>query len=124
VSRYFPESPQIFLILATKILFNLFPVFWIKKNLLKSENAVSHMVSEEEMNAVIRKYGITKRESEIIELLLIGKSNKEIAGQLCIAHHTVKNHIYRLYQKLDVNKRYQLLNFFLQTKKNNNPRYL
>ena len=77
------------------------------------------------MNAVKRKYGITQRESEITKLLLQGKSNKEIADQLCIAHHTVKNHIYRLYQKLKLSKRYQLVNFFLQQKNsgnNNNPK--
>jgi DNA-binding CsgD family transcriptional regulator len=111
--------------LATKVLFNLFPVFWIKAFLLKSENAVSLAVNQAEMDVVKRKYGITQRESEITRLLLQGKSNKEIADQLCIAHHTVKNHIYRLYQKLDVNKRYQLVNFFLQQKNSlndNNPK--
>jgi DNA-binding CsgD family transcriptional regulator len=116
ISGYFPVSPQIFIILATKVLFNLFPVFWIKAFLLKSENAVSLTVNQVEMDEVKRKYGITQRESEITKLLLQGKSNKEIADQLCIAHHTVKNHIYRLYQKLDVNKRYQLVHFFLQQK--------
>ena len=116
ISGYFPTSPQIFIILATKILFNLFPVFWIKAFLLKSESAASLAVDEANMDAVKRKYGITQRESEITKLLLQGKSNKEIADQLCIAHHTVKNHVYRLYQKLKVNKRYQLVNFFLHQK--------
>lgn len=116
ISGYFPVSPQIFIILATKILFNLFPVFWIKAFLLKSESAATLAVDEANMDAVKRKYGITQRESEITKLLLQGKSNKEIADQLCIAHHTVKNHIYRLYQKLRINKRYQLVNFFLHQK--------
>jgi DNA-binding CsgD family transcriptional regulator len=125
VSGYFPVSPQIFIILATKVLFNLFPVFWIKAFLLKSESAASLAVDEANMDAVKRKYGITQRESEISKLLLQGKSNKEIADELCIAHHTVKNHIYRLYQKLEVNKRYQLVNFFLHQMnagKDNNPK--
>lgn len=116
VSGYFPESPQIFIILATKVLFNLFPLFWIKAFLLKSESAASLAVDETNMDKVKRKYGITQRESEITKLLLMGKSNKEIADQLCIAHHTVKNHVYRLYQKLGINKRYQLVNFFLHQK--------
>jgi DNA-binding CsgD family transcriptional regulator len=125
VSGYFPVSPQIFIILATKVLFNLFPVFWIKAFLLKSESAASLAVDEANMDEVKRKYGITQRESEITKLLLQGKSNKEIADKLCIAHHTVKNHIYRLYQKLEVNKRYQLVNFFLHQMnagKDNNPK--
>jgi len=116
ISRYFPVSPQIFIILATKVLYNLFPVFWIRAFLLKSESAAALAVNEANMDAVKRKYGITQREAEITKLLLQGKSNKEIADKLCIAHHTVKNHVYRLYQKLEVNKRYQLVNLFLNQK--------
>ena len=111
--------------MATKVLYNLFPVFWIRAFLLKSESAAALAVNEANMDAVKRKYGITQREAEITKLLLQGKSNKEIADQLCIAHHTVKNHVYRLYQKLEVNKRYQLVNLFLQqtnSGNDNNPK--
>ena len=41
-------------------------------------------------------------------------SNREIANTLFIAPHTVKNHIYSLYQKLNVKNRYQLVNLFLE----------
>ena len=64
------------------------------------------------MTEIKKKYEITKREGEILELILLGKSNKEICGELYISIHTVKNHIYSIFQKMDINSRYQLVHFF------------
>jgi len=46
---------------------------------------------------------------------LQGKSNKEIEHQLFISPHTVKNHIYSLYQKAGVKSRGQLVHLLLQS---------
>jgi DNA-binding NarL/FixJ family response regulator len=43
-------------------------------------------------NRVIKKYSLTKRETEIIELVVQGKSSKEIADLLFISKHTVDTH--------------------------------
>jgi two-component system nitrate/nitrite response regulator NarL len=48
---------------------------------------------------------LTKRELEIVELLEKGLSNKEIAAQLSIAVTTVKNHVHRILEKLNVQRR-------------------
>lgn len=112
----FPVSLQILIILVSKVLFNLFPIFWIRNFLLKYSHVIPSAVDQTQMESMKKKYGISQREWEIIDLLLHGKSNREVAEQLCIAHHTVKNHVYRLYQKLGVHKRYQLVNFFMQQK--------
>lgn len=48
---------------------------------------------------------LTPRESEVLELLVQGLSNKLIAGELHISEHTVKFHISSLYAKLDVSSR-------------------
>ncbi|MDA3938246.1 MAG: LuxR C-terminal-related transcriptional regulator [Spirochaetia bacterium] len=55
-------------------------------------------------------YNITKREEEIIDLLLSGYNNKQIASKLFISNLTVKNHIYSIYQKTNVHNRMQLVN--------------
>ena len=44
---------------------------------------------------------------------LHGKSNRDIAEALYIAPHTVKNHVYRLYQKLGIKSRFELVSLFL-----------
>ncbi|HNS60386.1 MAG TPA: helix-turn-helix transcriptional regulator [Anaerolineales bacterium] len=44
----------------------------------------------------------SKREKEVIELLLQGKSNKQIAAALGISKSTVEYHLKNIYRKLDV----------------------
>ena len=48
---------------------------------------------------------LTTRESEILDLLAVGKSNKHIANELCITIRTVKFHTTNLYVKLAVGSR-------------------
>jgi len=62
----------------------------------------------------IKKAGISEREEEIIELLIKGLSNAQIAEGLFISPKTVKNHIYHIYQKLGIKSRLQLMNKFLK----------
>jgi DNA-binding NarL/FixJ family response regulator len=48
---------------------------------------------------------LTAREDEILELLELGMSNRDIAALLCIAVHTVKNHVHSILSKLGVRSR-------------------
>ncbi len=48
---------------------------------------------------------LTKRETEILQLMQAGHSNKEIAGDLVISLYTVKRHASNIYRKLDVTGR-------------------
>ncbi len=48
---------------------------------------------------------LTSREEEILRLLEMGMSNREIAAFLCIAVHTVKNHVHSILSKLGVRSR-------------------
>jgi DNA-binding NarL/FixJ family response regulator len=43
---------------------------------------------------------LTHREEEIVELIGLGLSNKEIGRRLAISDHTVKTHLHRVYSKL------------------------
>jgi DNA-binding CsgD family transcriptional regulator len=62
------------------------------------------------MKQFIEEYNISKREEEVIKRLCEGKSNKEISETLFISLQTVKDHVYRIYQKTDVKNRVQLIN--------------
>jgi DNA-binding NarL/FixJ family response regulator len=44
--------------------------------------------------------GLTRREQELVPLLARGASNKEIADRFCLSEQTVKNHLYRMKQKV------------------------
>jgi len=50
---------------------------------------------------------LTDRELEVLEGLVEGQSNKEIADNLCITVHTVKAHVCNIIQKLAVDDRTQ-----------------
>lgn len=107
---------HIIVILTFKVLMNLFPLFWIRKFLLKYGCSIPLTLEETFLKTMADEYEVSAREREILELIFKGRSNKQIASQLCISLHTVKNHLYRLYQKLGVNSRYELVAFFLNKK--------
>jgi len=48
---------------------------------------------------------LTAREREILELLGEGLSNKEIGGALRVSQFTIKNHLARIFAKLQVRSR-------------------
>ena len=56
-------------------------------------------------HAAIRSLGLTARECEILDLLASGQSNKELARTLGISPNTVKTHVARVFEKLEVQKR-------------------
>jgi DNA-binding CsgD family transcriptional regulator len=58
----------------------------------------------------LKKYGVSPREAEVVELLIAGKAYKEIASQLFISLPTVKTHVSNIYQKLNVRNRLELAN--------------
>ncbi len=48
---------------------------------------------------------LTEREQEVLELLVDGLSNQQIANKLSISHSTVKNHVSSVLSKLNANNR-------------------
>ena len=60
---------------------------------------------------------LTRRESTVAELAVQGLSNRQIAQQLGLSEHTVKNYLFRIFDKLKVANRIELL--FLMVKGRN-----
>ena len=50
---------------------------------------------------------LTQREYEVLKLVVDGKSNNDIAKELCISEHTAKAHVCNIIQKLVVDDRTQ-----------------
>ncbi|RDC56622.1 DNA-binding response regulator [Pedobacter chinensis] len=61
------------------------------------------VVNEDEL----AKLNISKRELEVLELMASGLSNQEIANTLFVSLNTVKTHIAKLFEKLEVKRRTQ-----------------
>jgi len=52
---------------------------------------------------------LSKREEDVVKLVANGLSNREIAQYLNLSQHTVKNYLFRVFDKLGVSSRTELL---------------
>jgi len=52
---------------------------------------------------------LSARERQVIEALASGKTNREIADSLGLSPHTVKNYLFRIFDKIGVSNRTELL---------------
>jgi two-component system, NarL family, nitrate/nitrite response regulator NarL len=59
------------------------------------------------------KFDLTERELDIVETVVAGYSNKDIANRFSISEHTVKHHLSSIFDKLGVSSRLELALFAL-----------
>jgi DNA-binding NarL/FixJ family response regulator len=52
---------------------------------------------------------LTKREAEVLEMVMHGLDTKEIADKVCLSHHSIKAHLGNLFKKFGVKNRPQLI---------------
>ena len=91
--------------------FHLIPVLFLHLYLQKHYVAkVENENFADNMSTIIGKFGISKRETEVFELICKGMTNQEISDSLFISVQTVKDHIYRIFLKTGVKNRVQLTN--------------
>lgn len=60
----------------------------------------------------IKSFSLQDR--KIIQLVAQGLRNREIAEQLYLSEHTIKAHISRIFKKLNIKRRTQLVNLFME----------
>lgn len=58
------------------------------------------------------RYELSQRETDLLRLIITGRTNKEIAENLYISENTVKFHVRNLLHKTDCTKRKELLSLF------------
>lgn len=75
-------------------------------------------MSEKQQSSIIKQAKLldplTERENEVLQLILCGKSNKEIARDLFISENTVKVHARNIYAKYNVSGRAELISNLLK----------
>ena len=64
---------------------------------------------QQRVRSIAEHYELTARQTEVLVLLAKGYSTAKIEEQLVVSSHTVKAHIYGIYQKTDVHSRQELI---------------
>ena len=98
-----PEDPIIMLGIAVEIATIVY-FFHIDPLHLRKEDPTA--INTE---ALQQRFDLTNRETEIVELLLEGLTNTEIAERAFISENTVKRHLTSIYKKTSTSNRYDLL---------------
>jgi len=62
---------------------------------------------------------LSPREREIVDLLVLGRSNKEMADQLSLSSDTIKAHLQHIFRKIGVSSRLEAVVFFLTGRRAN-----
>ncbi|HUC28008.1 MAG TPA: response regulator transcription factor [Candidatus Acidoferrum sp.] len=75
-------------------------------------NYLIDMVSEVPSLRVLNATGIpllTPREEQVVALVAEGLGNRQIAGELNLSEHTIKKYLFRIFEKLGVSTRVELV---------------
>jgi len=72
---------------------------------------LAHLARTRRREESFESLDLTVRELEILRLVARGLSNKEIARDLCLSFHTVKNHVHNILDKLKVEHRSQAVDY-------------
>jgi DNA-binding NarL/FixJ family response regulator len=56
---------------------------------------------------------LTPREEQVVALVAAGLSNREVAHELCLSEHTIKKYLFRIFDKLGISSRVELVLYAL-----------
>lgn len=74
-----------------------------------SLNTVYLPQRDKERETITQRYQLTDRELDVLELLISGANNKQIAKELNIGLATIKTHLHHIFQKMSVSTRSELV---------------
>jgi DNA-binding CsgD family transcriptional regulator len=75
-------------------------------------------IEPEKVGIPIVTLGLTPREQEVAQLLVQGKTYKEMAAELFVSLPTVKTHVSNIYAKANVRNRLELSNLLMLFRNN------
>lgn len=121
VGLTYPVAAALVAVLTMTIL--LPPLKKELSSLLKSHSFLSRLSELEpvEQAELVKKAALfenlTERESEIVALLMQGRTYKMISAELFLSENTIKTHIKNIYSKLQVKNKAELINTLLEHQK-------
>jgi DNA-binding CsgD family transcriptional regulator len=82
----------------------------VKKDVLAG--TMTYDVKNVTMRVKADSFGLTKREAEVLPLLLLGYSPAYIAKDLFLSESTVKTHLHNIVKKIGVKSKAELIELF------------
>ena len=86
-------------------------LIWIKIEKVKTDNLIKLIKTEviaNRTNTENQVDELSTKQKQVFDLIVAGKSNKEIMNELCIELSTLKTHINRIYKILGITSRQQV----------------
>ena len=74
-----------------------------EKDFLFSQKGIDYL------KAHLSQQGLSRRETEVVILVLRGLTNKQVADKLCVAEKTVKFHLTNIYKRMKISRRSQIV---------------
>ena len=84
---------------------------WIGRNMMTPIVEALSCSIERERRPAPREFGLTRREREILALIVQGDTNKGIAERLTVTEDTVKHHLTNIFDKTGASNRLELALF-------------
>jgi two-component system, NarL family, nitrate/nitrite response regulator NarL len=82
---------------------------WIgNESISQLADAFRQLIHKSQLPEPKKPFGLTRRESDIVQAISSGLSNRDIAEKLQISHQTVKNHLTAIFDKVGVSSRLEL----------------
>ncbi|WP_316784041.1 response regulator transcription factor [Pedobacter frigiditerrae] len=81
----------------------------IETRIIEKEVFINRVDEFKFNRAAADNLGLSDREIEVLQLMANGLSNQEIADKLFISLNTIKTHISRIFEKMDVKRRTQAI---------------
>ena len=63
---------------------------------------------------------MTRREEDVVCLVADGMKNREIAERLKVSEHSIRNYLYRIFDKLGVSSRVEVIPYAFNQREQNN----
>jgi DNA-binding NarL/FixJ family response regulator len=89
---------------------------WVKSDQLQSVIDALASATPQRMVNPRGQTLLTKREDDVVNLVVDGLSNRETAQKLGLTEHTVSNYLFRIYEKLGISTRVELVLYALRQK--------
>jgi DNA-binding NarL/FixJ family response regulator len=109
------ESPTQLLFKAIRTVFA--GLYWVLREPVT--DITTYLREQLILQAPIRariNFGLTRREIEILETIVAGLSNKEIAQKFTLSEDTVKHHLTNIFDKVRVSSRLELALFAIKNR--------